>query len=77
MSSEVVRLDTFRPDVVEAVLSEVGMTRQFAERLETQLDAALASEGPTAQAIASSLNATLQVLYERMAVATLGLASGR
>jgi len=77
MSSEVVRLDTFRPDVVDAVLRELGMTREFVENLEAQYEAKAEAEGFVDRAIASSLNTTLQLLYERMAAATHGLPNPR
>ena len=73
MGSDVVRLDTFGSEIVDAVLKEAGMTRAFVERLEAQHAATTAVEGPTARAIEASLNATLQFLYARMAAATLGL----
>jgi hypothetical protein len=73
MSSEVVWLDTFRPDVVEAVLGEVAMTREMLEQLEAQYEASVRTEGRTARATESSQNATLQLLYARMAAWTLGL----
>jgi hypothetical protein len=56
-------LDRLRPDIVDALLGKVAMTREVAEQHEAQHAATAVMQGPAARAIESSLNAMPQLLH--------------